>query len=60
MKSVLIISFIAEISLSLWLLIKGVKEQNKMTTISKKEGDKKMTQSKEIWRKVVILATWED
>jgi hypothetical protein len=27
-----------------------------MTTISEKEGDKKMTQSKEIWRKVVILA----
>jgi hypothetical protein len=27
-----------------------------MTTIGKREGDKKMTQSKEIWRKVVILA----
>ena len=27
-----------------------------MTTISKNEGDKKMTQSKEIWRKVLVLA----
>jgi hypothetical protein len=27
-----------------------------MTTISKKEGDKKMTQLKEIWRKALVLA----
>ena len=26
-----------------------------MTTISKEEGDKKMTQSKEIWRKALVL-----
>jgi hypothetical protein len=30
--------------------------RNKTTTISKKEGDNKVTQSKGIWRKVVILA----
>jgi hypothetical protein len=28
-----------------------------MTTISKKEGDTKMTQSKGIWRKVLVLAS---
>jgi hypothetical protein len=43
-----VVSLIAEISLSLWLLIKGVEDRNKMTTVSKKEGNKKMTQSKEI------------
>ena len=52
----LVVSFIAEISLSLWLLIKGVEDQNKITTVSKKEGDKKMIQLKEIWRKVFVLA----
>jgi Domain of unknown function (DUF4386) len=29
----LVVSFIAEISLSLWLLIKGVDDQNKMTSV---------------------------
>jgi hypothetical protein len=52
----MVVGFIAEISLSLWLLIKGVADQNKMTTVSKKEGDKKMIQLKEIWRKVLVLA----
>jgi hypothetical protein len=33
-----------------------LKNRNKITTISKNERDKKMTQSKGIWRKVVILA----
>jgi hypothetical protein len=33
-----------------------LRNRNKITTISKNDGDKKMTQSQETWRKVVILA----
>jgi hypothetical protein len=33
-----------------------LRNRNKTTTLSKNEGDKKMTQSKGIWRKVLVLA----
>jgi hypothetical protein len=33
-----------------------LRNRNKITTISKNEGDKEMTQSKGIWRRMVILA----